>query len=209
MTLLWNRGLTCFHQSMSDFMYTYLLFGADCAERHVCHVVGISCLRTYVQWNVTKNCTRQASYMGTWKSIGNCDQCFKLGTTQTILPAGDNKTAESSKFCLKQDTRSVTVRFKAAVQQNECSYSLWVLMTKHLTFKFTYPYIFPPPPPQKKEFQNYYSYSLYVGHIGPSSRMQQVEKLSIEFQRICYRKLYWHLVPEIQLTFGIGNYTDI
>jgi len=50
---------------------------------------------------------------------------------------------------------------------------------------------------RNKQFQVYYNYSLHVGHISPSPRTQAFNRIST------------NLLPEILLTFGTGNSTDI
>jgi hypothetical protein len=70
-------------------------------------------------------------------SSSNCEQRRRFYMQVTT------KLWSHQKVCLKHDTRSVTVRFKARVQQYECTFSLWDLVAKRLTFKFTYPFTFP------------------------------------------------------------------
>ena len=133
------------------------------------------------------------------------EQFFKLWTTQTILSAGDNQTVESSKgFCLKQDTRAVTVLSKATVQQNESTYSLPGPVAKRLIFKSAYTFTF--------QIQNSKTTTIILYMSATSVRLLACSK-SRGFQphfnefiiwnstEIWRRNFYWHLVS--------GDATDI
>jgi hypothetical protein len=124
-------------------------------------------------------------------SSSNCEQSRRFYLQVTT------KLWSHQKVCLKHDTRSVTVRFKARVQQYECTFSLWDLVTKRLTFKFTYPFTFP-----IKNSQ--------IATVTVSIRVLATSVLfSHAASREALNRISTNLLPEILLTFGTGNFTDI
>ena len=96
------------------------------------------------------------------------------------------------KVCLKHDTRSVTVRFKARVQER--TYCLCDLVAKRLTFKFTYPFAFP--------IKNSKIATIIV------CMLATLVIFSHAASREALNRISTNLLPEILLTFIIGNSTD-
>jgi len=144
--------------------------------------------------------------MLTMTSSSNCEQSRRF-YLQVIT-----KLWSHQEVCLKQDTRSVTARFKTTVQQNKRTHSLRGPVAKRFIFKFTYTFTFQIKHSKSTTIIFYMSATsvrLLACNESRGSQPYFNEFITWNSTEIWQRKFYWHLVQEILLTFGTGDSTDI